>query len=505
MGKKFLADLRFPEGKNVRGGKTKQSMEVPKGITTEANYINHTFTTGETGNTLTVRHKFTGEILARLPLGGTAEMETAIRGAEQAFEIMRHWSAGQRSEKLAALRNAFDVRKEEFISLITAEAGKPIAYATNEVKRCLVTLDTAVRETLRITGEMVPIDFDNGQGKTAFTQRFPIGPIAAISPFNFPLNLALHKIAPALATGCSVVLKPAPQAPLAALAFAPLLQAAGYPEGALNVLVCDVPVAQNLVTDERMKMLSFTGSPQVGWYLKNLAGRKKVTLELGGNAAVVIDATANLDKAAQNIAIGAFLYAGQICISTQRIYVDQAVYDAFREKLIVATEKLISGDPFDPNVINGPVIDKTHLRRIALWVREALDQGAELLTGGKVLDEAGNIYAPTLLTNTHPDMKVVSEEIFGPVAILEKVADFDEALHHVNASGYGLQAGVFTNRVDQMKKAHNTLEVGAVLINNIPGFRMDNMPYGGVKASGLGREGVRYAMEDMTEERLLVY
>lgn len=480
-------------------------MEAPLASIEEANYINNALNTAGTGEKLAVYHKFTGAILANLPLAGQAQMEEAIVGAEKAFEVLRKWSAGERSNKLAALRDALAKRKNEFAQLIVAEAGKPISYAKAEVERCLSTLDIAVREALTFSGEVVPMDFSNGTGKTAFTKRFPIGPIAAISPFNFPLNLALHKIAPAFAVGCSVVLKPSPQSPLVALAFAQLTKEVGYPAGALQVLVCDIPVAQSLVTDARMKMLSFTGSPQVGWQLKNLAGEKKVALELGGNAAVIVDKSADLETAAKTIAYGSFLYAGQICISAQRIYVDSAVFDDFKTLLVKAAEAIASGDPNNDAVINGPIIDKSHLQRIAGWVEEAVAQGAELLSGGKVLNQSGNVYAPTLLTNTSPNMKVVAEEVFGPVAILEKADSFDQAIEQVNNSKFGLQAGVFTNRLDQMKQAHEELEVGGVIINNVPGFRIDNMPYGGVKVSGLGREGVRYAMQEMTEGRLIVY
>ena len=470
-----------------------------------ANFVNNEWRTEGSGASLTVTRKYTGEALAELPMAGPELMEEAIEGAVSAFAELKTWSAGRRSVMLAKLRDALAGRRQEFIDLIVAEAGKPVAYAANEIDRCLVTLDTAVREALTFTGELVPVDYHQGEGKTAFTRRFPIGPIVAISPFNFPLNLALHKIAPAFAVGCSVVLKPAPQAPLVALAFADLVREVGYPKGALNVLVCDIPVAQSLVTDPRMKMLSFTGSPSVGWHLKSIAGEKKVVLELGGNAAAIVDESAEVAETAQAIAIGAFLYAGQICISTQRIYVHAAIYEEFEKALLAAIKALKSGDPNDPHVINGPLIDAGHRNRIDLWIREAQHAGAVILSGGKALNESANVYAPTVLTNTRPGMKVVDEEVFGPVAILEKVDSFEEAIQRTNASRFGLQAGVFTNRLDQMKQAHEQLEVGGIMMNNVPGFRVDNMPYGGVKASGLGREGIRYSMEEMTEGRLLIY
>lgn len=470
-----------------------------------ANFINNEWNSNGTEQSLVVCDKYSNVVLAELPLASAHQMEQAIAGAGEAFTVMKTWSAGKRSKHLAKLRDLLAEQRTTIIELIVAEAGKPIGYATAEFDRCLVTLDTAVREALTFTGEVVPMDYNNGEGKTAFTQRFPVGPIAAISPFNFPLNLALHKVAPAFAVGCSVLLKPSPYTPLVALKFAELVKAAGYPTGALNVLVCENEVAQNMVTDARLKMLSFTGSPGVGWHLKTLAGQKKVALELGGNAAVIIDENVDLQQAAKTTALGAFLYAGQICISTQRIFVHQSVFEDFKSCLIEATQQLHTGSPTDDCVINGPLIDTIHLNRIDEWVQEAIAQGATLLCGGQVIDAEHNLYAPTLLSNTQNSMKVSCEEVFGPVAIVESVESFQVAIDRVNDSEFGLQAGVFTNRIDHLKMAHQQLEVGGVMINNVPGFRIDNMPYGGVKSSGLGREGVRYAMEEMTEPRLLVY
>jgi len=480
-------------------------MSAYENILKSANYINNEWLTDGTGSTLKVVDKFTQETMAEIPLATEAQMEQAIVSAEHSFKSFRKWSAGKKAEYLVKLKDALEAKKEEFAHLIVAEAGKPIGYARAEVARCLVTLETAAREAMTFSGEMVPLDYGAGTGKTAFTKRFPIGPIACISPFNFPLNLALHKIAPALACGCTIVLKPAPQSPLTCLAFAALCEEVGYPAGVINILVCDIPVAEKMVVDPRLKMLSFTGSPQVGWYLKNIAGQKKVALELGGNAAVIVDETSDLKEAATKTANGAFLYAGQICISTQRIYVHEKVYADFKNNLVEAINQLHAGNPEDEKVTVGPIIDKGHFDRINDWVNEAKADGAEILTGGKVAHEDGNVYAPTLLTNTSKGMKVVDEEVFGPVAILEKVASFEEAIERTNDSQFGLQAGVFTNRVDHMKMAHEELEVGGIIINNVPGFRLDSMPYGGVKASGLGREGIRYAMEEMTEPRLMVY
>ncbi|MEO1585880.1 MAG: aldehyde dehydrogenase family protein [Bacteroidota bacterium] len=470
----------------------------------DANYINGQWVKSGT-ELLSVRNKYDQSLLSEVPKASISQMETAIASSQKGFQEMKAWSAGKRSEKLYQLKELLHQEAEFFAQLISAEAGKPIQYARGEIARCQTTLEFAAAEALRFSGEAIPIDFAAGEGRTALTRRFPIGPIAAISPFNFPLNLALHKIAPALAVGCSIVLKPSPYAPLTALAFAGLIEQVGYPAGAVNVLMCDIPVAEKLVRDDRMHMLSFTGSPKVGWHLKEICGKKKVTLELGGNAAVVVDHTAKLEEAAHKIAVGAFLYAGQICISTQRIYVERAIFDRFIPLLVAEIEKIQSGNPADEAILNGPVIDKAHFERIASWVDAAQKEGAKVLTGGKAIEADRFVYAPTLLTATRNEMKVVSEEVFGPVAIVEAVADFDAAIAAVNDSQYGLQAGVFTNSVDHMKQAHNELEVGGLMINNIPGFRVDSMPYGGVKSSGFGREGLRYAMEEMTEPRLLVY
>ena len=469
------------------------------------NYIGGQWLPEGTGQTVVVKDKYDQQIIGEVPIATETQMKMAIRASIEGFEALRRWSAEERSQHLHRLADLLEEKAEAFARLIVAEAGKPIGYARGEISRCLITLRRSAEEVLRFAGEAVPIDFAAGKGRTALTRRFPIGPIAAISPFNFPLNLALHKIAPALAVGNSVVIKPSPYTPLTLLSFAKLVEEAGYPAGALNVVCCDIPVAEKMVRDERLRMLSFTGSPKVGWHLKTLAGKKKVTLELGGNAAVIVDADVDLAETAKVVAQGAYLYAGQICISTQRIYVLEQVYQEFLRLLVEAIEELKVGDPDDETVTIGPIIDAQHLSRIEKWVEEAKASGAQVLTGGKVVDRDSRLYAPTLLTDTSLNMKVVSEEVFGPVAVIEQVADFDAAIRLTNDSQYGLQAGVFTNSFPHMKQAHEELEVGGVIINGIPGFRVDSMPYGGVKNSGFGREGIRYAMEDMTEPRLLVY
>ena len=456
-------------------------------------------------STLAVLDKYHGTLLAHAPMADHAQMDRAIAAAHAARGTVQRMSAGQRSHALDQLAALLQANAEALAQLIMQEAGKPISYARVEVERAMATVRTAAAEALRLGGEVVPLDHGAGTGRTAFTKRFPIGVVAAITPFNFPLNLVLHKVAPALAVGCPVVLKPAPQAPLTALALARLIDRVQLPEGAVSVLPCKVPVAEQLVKDERVAMLSFTGSDSVGWHLKAICGRKKVALELGGNAAVIVDEGVDLAATARSVATGAYLYAGQVCISTQRIFAVDAVFDRFRDVLVEEVRKIPCGDPADPRTIVGPIIDKGHLASIAAWVDEAKAAGATVLTGGHVVDEVHHVYAPTLLTGTTAAMKVNRAEVFGPVALVERVKDFGAAIAAVNDSTYGLQAGVFTDHLPHVKRAHDELEVGGVIINGIPGFRVDSMPYGGIKHSGMGREGVRYAMEEMSEPRLLVY
>lgn len=469
------------------------------------NYIDGKWNTDVSKEFLEVFDKYTQAPLAKLPLAGETEIESAIVAAQKGFLEIKSWSAGKRSEYLQKLWLAIQSRSNEIAEIIIKEAGKSKTYAEMEVKRCLSTVETAVMQAKQFSGEMVPIDYGAGEGKIAFTKRIPIGPVLCITPFNFPLNLVLHKVAPALGVGCSVIVKPAPQAPLSAIFLANLIEEVGYPAGVANFLSCNIPMAEKMVRDDRIAMISFTGSEKVGWYLKTICGRKKIALELGGNAAVIIDKDADLKSAAKTVAMGAFLYSGQICISTQRIFAVEEIYKNFEELLIAEIKNLQVGNPEDAKTTVGPLIEKQHLERVASWVKEAKDNGAKVLIGGDIADIKRNIFNPTLLTHTNANMKVVSEEAFGPLAVIEKVKDFDDAIEKVNASKFGLQAGVFTNDVRNIKKAHDKLEVGGVIINNVPGFRVDSMPYGGVKMSGLGREGIRYTMEEMTEPRLLVY
>jgi len=474
-------------------------------IITSQYIIGNTRVTAAKDNTI-VLDKYTQSQLASIPLADHALINEAIEYAQIGFQYMRKTSAGERRIMLQRMAEILRDEKEPFAQLITAEAGKPISYARAEVDRCITTLILAAEECIRHSGETVPIDFDGGTGKTAFTKRFPLGPIACISPFNFPLNLALHKIAPALATGCSVLLKPAPQSPLSVLAFAKLVHEKGIlPQGSLQVFLADNETTEKIVTDNRLKLFSFTGSPQVGWMLKSKASKKRVILELGGNAPVIIDASADLLHAAKRCAIGSFLYSGQICIATQRIYVHNAAYEAFLSFFLAEVKKIKAGDPKDESVSVGPIIESKHVERISDWIKEAEQGGAKILAGGQILGAYKNVISPTVLTNTTEAMKVCNQEVFGPVVLVEPVSTFEEGIQKSNQSSFGLQAGVFTEQIEHLKQAHEQLEVGGVIINDIPGFRIDSMPYGGIKDSGLGREGIKYAMDDMTEPKLLIY
>lgn len=453
----------------------------------------------------TVTDKYQGSPIGEVPLATKGQVELAVDASAKAAREFAGWSLAKRKSHLKKVLELFSGQMDAFAHLIASEAGKPLSYAKGEVRRCQSTLELAIEEVSQFTGEVVQVDYDAGVGRRAYTKRVPRGPILCISPFNFPLNLALHKLAPALAIGCPVILKPALQTPFSALAFAAICEAAGYPPGFISVFLCSNELAESMVRDDRLKLLSFTGSDQVGWHLKAVAGKKPVILELGGNAATIVDETADLDHVAQRLAIGSFLYSGQICISTQRIVMVESIAAELTAKIIEASQKLKVGDPFDPEVTVGPVIASVHLERLSEWVAEAVELGAEVLLGGKIADKNHNLFPPTLLAKVPDHLRIVREEAFGPVAIVQIARDFQHAIELANNSKYGLQAGVFTNRIDRMKAAHDQLEVGGVIVNDVPGFRVDGMPYGGVKDSGLGREGLRYALEDYTEPRLLVW
>ena len=408
-------------------------------------------------------------------------------------------------ERQAVLQHCvkrFTERADELAEALCIEAGKPINDAKGEVGRLIDTFKIAAEETPRMLGETLPLDISpRAKGYRGMTQRVPIGPCAFISPFNFPLNLAAHKVAPAIAAGCPFVLKPASMTPIGALVIGEILADTDLPKGAFSILPCRRDSADMLTEDDRLKLLSFTGSPEVGWALKARAGKKPVVLELGGNAACVVDNDWDLDDAVARVIIGAFYQSGQSCIGVQRLYVHSDVYDEFKEKLVAKTKALKSGDPKDPETFIGPMISEGEAERLHGWIKDALDRGATLLCGG---EREGNMLQASLFENVPADCDLSAEEAFGPVAILEPFDDYDTVLKKVNDSRYGLQAGIFTRDLYKAQKAWDELEVGGVVIGDVPSWRVDHMPYGGVKDSGIGREGIRYALEDMTELRLMV-
>ncbi|MCS7157992.1 MAG: aldehyde dehydrogenase family protein [Blastocatellia bacterium] len=449
-----------------------------------------------------IRNPYDQEVIAIVNLASARDADEAIERAAMAFETTRRLPSYVRSDVLRRVANELTARREEFAELIVLEAGKPIRDARIEVTRAIQTFTVAAEEAKRLGGELLPLDWLAGsENRWAIVRRFPIGPILGITPFNFPLNLVAHKVAPALASGNPIIIKPAPQTPLSALRLGEIVCAAGWPDGGLSVLPCSNEVAGRMLTDERIKKLTFTGSAAVGWMLKAQVPKKKVTLELGGNAAVIIERDADLDFAAKRCVQGGFTYAGQTCISVQRIYVHEAVYEPFLERMLEGVRNLIVGDPRDEKTDVGPMISVAAAERTESWIREAVQAGATVLIGG---ERHGAFLMPTVLTDVAPEMKVSCEEVFAPVVVVNRYADFDEALRHVNASRYGLQAGIFTRDLHRVFRAYQVIEVGGLIVNDVPTYRADHMPYGGVKDSGMGREGVRSAIEEMTEPRVLV-
>src|SRR5215469_1264581 len=449
-----------------------------------------------------VTNPYDGAIVATIGVASDKDLDDAITAAQRAYVGFRAWPRYKRKELLLGIATRLRERRDAFIELMIAESGKPRTYSGIEVDRAVTTFTLAAEESTRTGGEVLPLDLSaTTVGYTSIVQRFPIGVIGAISPFNFPLNLVAHKLAPAFAVGNTVVLKPPPQAPLSALMLADVCYDAGLPPDALSVVHAPIPVAERLATDERIAMLSFTGSAKVGWHLKSIAGKKRVVLELGGNAAAVVATDADLPWAAKRCTIGSFAQSGQVCIKVQRIFVERSVYERFAQLYRGETKALGIGDPAQASTIVGPLIDTASADRVESWIGEAVGAGAKLVSGGT---RRGNVIEPTILTGTTPAMKVESEEVFGPVATLTAVDSIDEAFAHVNATRYGLQAGVFTFDVRTIAKAFVELQVGGVIANDYPTLRVDNFAYGGVKDSGFGREGVRYAMDEMTELKTLV-
>jgi acyl-CoA reductase-like NAD-dependent aldehyde dehydrogenase len=451
---------------------------------------------------LAVTDKFTGEVATRVALADAGMIDAGIAAAHAAVEPMARMAAYERQAVLQHCVDRFKERAEELAFALCVEAGKPINDSRGEVGRLIDTFRIAAEESVRMTGEVQPLDISpRAKGYQGMWRRVPIGACSFISPFNFPLNLAAHKIAPAIAVGCPFVMKPASRTPLGAIIIGEVLAETDLPKGAFSILPASRDGADLFTTDDRLKLLSFTGSPDVGWDLKARAGKKKVVLELGGNAAVIVDEDADLDDAVARTVFGAFYQSGQSCIGVQRILVHARVYDAFRDRLVAKTKTLIAGDPHDEKTFVGPMIDVKEAARLDGWIQEAIGAGATLLCGGR---RDGAMLEATLLEGVGSDTKLNREEAFGPVAFLSRFDDFNTALDTVNDSKFGLQAGVFTRDIFKVLDAWDRLDVGGIVVNDVPSYRVDNMPYGGVKDSGLGREGVRFAMEDMTEIRNLV-
>lgn len=457
----------------------------------------------ESKNVLEVRNPFNDDVIGTTFLATEEDVDDAIQAAGYAFEETRKLPCFTRAEILRNIRDGIQKRREAFARMIALEAGKPIADARTEVDRAIGIFQIALEESKRMLGEYIPLDiFERSKNRTAIHKRFPLGPILGISPFNFPLNLIVHKVAPAIASGNPMIIKPASKTPLTALMLGEVISESGWPGGGFSVFPCLSNLAERMVADERIRMFTFTGSAEVGWRLKQIAGKKKVTLELGGNAGAIIDGSDNLDYAVKRCIVSAFSFSGQICISLQRLFINRKIYDEFVSKFLEETKTLKMGDPLDEETRLGPMIDEQAAGRIESWVNEAVKEGAGVLCGGR---RKGTFYEPTLLANTTPRMKVVAGEMFAPAVTVSRHDTFEEAVKQVNNSVYGLQASVFTNNLRHAFYAYEHLEVGGVIVNDVPSFRADNMPYGGVKESGTGREGVRYAMEEMTESKLLVF
>jgi len=455
-----------------------------------------------TDEVVKVRFPYNGEVYAYVCQASPSDLEDAASISVKGFEKTKRLSSGARSLILFNLADEIRKRKDELIDVLVMEGGKTRKFATAEVTRAESTVRTSAEEAKRIYGEIIPLDWsDDTEGRTGFLQRFPIGPVLGIVPFNFPLNLACHKLAPAIAAGNSIILKPASATPISSLLLGEMTISAGLPLEAISVVPCHGTRAEQLVRDPRIAFLSFTGSCSVGWHLKEIAGRKKVGLELGGNAAVIVHEDANLNLAANRIATGGFINAGQVCISVQRVFLHRPIYDRILEKILLAVKGLKIGDPRNLATDVGPMIDVGKVHEAYQKVQEAVQQGAKILTGGTLKE---SVFEPTILANTTPEMRVNNEEIFAPVITVIPYDNFDQAIYLTNQSEYGLQVGIFTQNINRVLKAFTNMELGGVIVNDIPTFRVDQMPYGGFKGSGLGREGPRYSIEEMTEPRLMV-
>ncbi len=451
---------------------------------------------------LEVENPFTQKVFAKTFLAEKQHLEHAIFKAQEVQEEMKNLSSLRKYNALSYISNTLKDKINYFAEILAMESGKPLIYSKGEILRSVETFRIAAEESKRLPGEIISLDWTlAGEGKHGVVQYFPIGIVAGISPFNFPMNLAVHKIAPAIASGCPIVLKPSTNTPLSTLALAKVIDETDLPKGAVSILPMDRNTGNQLVTDSRFKLLTFTGSPHVGWMMKSQSGKKKVILELGGNAGLIVTKSANIDLAVKKAVIGGFAYSGQVCIHAQRIYVANEIFDEFKKKFVLQVKKLKLGDPMQLDTEISAMIDETNAKRIENWVNEAVDDGAKVICGGK---REGTYFEPTVLIDTKPKMKVCALEVFGPVVTLEPFIDFKAVVEEVNNSDFGLQAGIFTNQIDEMDYAFNKLDVGGVIINDAPIFRVDHMPYGGVKDSGLGREGLKYAIQDMMEAKILV-
>ncbi len=449
-----------------------------------------------------VIYPYTQHAFAETYLATENELENAVIMAQEIKEDMKNMPSFMKYEILMSISEMLNGDKDKMAEIICMEAGKPLKYAKAEVERVIQVFIIAAEESKRLPKEYISLDWTPaGKGKEGFIKYFPVGIVAGISPFNFPINLAVHKIAPAIAAGCPIILKPASSTPLATLELAKIIDKTNLPKGAVSILPMDRKTGNRLVTDERFRLLSFTGSPEVGWQMKKDAGKKKVVLELGGNAGVIVTGSADIELALQRCLAGGYAYSGQVCIHVQRIYIDKSIYKEFEQEYVKAVLTLKYGDPLKNDTEISVMIDEANAERVEDWVNDALKAGAKLLCGGK---RNGAYYEPTVLTNTKSGMKVNSQEIFGPVVTIEPYNNFEEAINRLNEGRYGLQAGVFTNEQKEINYAFGHLEVGGVIINDVPTFRVDHMPYGGMKDSGMGREGVKYAIMDMMEAKILV-
>lgn len=451
---------------------------------------------------LEIKDKYSGEPVANVFRATDAQAEDAIKWAVRAFRETRKLPVYRRVEILSKIVQGLEKRKDEIAETMTRESGKPISFSRIEADRAVFNFTCAMEEAKRIGGEVIPMELlPDASGRYAITQRFPIGPVFGISPFNFPLNLAVHKVAPALAAGNTMILKPPSLCPLSALIMAEVIEEAGALPGWVNVIPCSVELGEKFAKDDRIQAITFTGSPSTGFHLKAISGKKRVILELGGNAGIIVHSDANQDFAIKRIIRGGFGQAGQSCIAVQRVYVHKDIFEDFSQKLISETQKLKYGDPMDPETVTGPMISEKEAARAESWVKEAIQGGAKVLTGG---ERDRSLLQPTIIGNVTPEMKVSCVEVFAPIITLESYDTFENAVRRVDNTNYGLQAGVFTSDIGRIWYAFNNLDVGGVVINDYSSFRVDHMPYGGVKDSGMGREGIKYAIQETTEPRLLI-